>query len=95
MRAQELRSLWPLGYDDKYESRKTSHSAVRAARSKRDLHFTLQVQLLLRLRREATPLGAILLHPKACAALFDFTHDEALGGLRAGVFWPSLRLLQR
>jgi len=94
-RFEELRSCVPLGYDAGRHRTPSWHSAQRAAEPARDLHFALQINLLLRLKREATPLDAVLVHPKACPALQDFAEERLRGAFRGTVFWPALKILQR
>jgi len=74
-----------------------SHLSRSAASSllHRDLNFSLQLDLLIRLQRAKAPLDAMLLHPKTSGALFDYVHRESKGGLRPIVYHLTFDILQR
>lgn len=61
----------------------------------RDLHLTLQVNLLLRIQREMAPLEAMMLHPKVQPPLFAFAERYTAGGFRPIIMMSALSLLQR
>lgn len=88
------KSMANFGRDPTLELAST-HSAAINAKPHRDLHFTLQVNLLLRLQRADAPLEALLMHPKAQPALFRFAEVHLCGGFRTPIFTAALRLLGR
>ena len=95
-RFEELRCcVPPLGYDGSRHCAPSWHSAQRAAEPARDLHFALQINLLLRLRRGEVSLDAMLMHPQAQAALFRFSDALLPGAVRPNVLYAALHLLLR
>ena len=62
---------------------------------KRDLTFTLQLDLLLKLQRHRVPLEALMMHRKGKAALFDFTITLTGGALRPTVYSAAFALLDK
>lgn len=72
-----------------------SKAIASASLSKRDLQFTLQLDLLIKLQRAQAPLDAMLLHPKTQPELFEYAQSASRGGLRPIVYHLTFDILQR
>lgn len=71
-----------------------SKELARQQQQHRDLNFTLQLELLLKLKQAASPLEAMLMHPQAQAAISKFVVPALYGVLRPPAFNAACALLR-